>query len=132
MNNRKFSQNKAGDKSATHMPLISQNTLVYDRKNCRHITYLHFYSLYLKLLISQSQLSGIRKDTSTYRLSEINFVFEISRADCKRQKYSFSVYSIINLLTYTRTSSYRRTAMKNKLKIDMTQHRVISIHSKGR
>ena len=74
--------------------MISQNTLMYQRKYSIHISYLYSKSLYLKLLVSQSKLSGIRKYTLKYKLSEMNFVFEISRVECRRQKYSFSVYSV--------------------------------------
>ena len=90
----------------------------------------YFNSLYLKLLVSQSKLSWTRKGTWKYQLSEMNFDFEISRVDCRRQKYSFSVYSVDHPLTNTRRSSYRRTALNSYMK-DMTQHGVIAIHSKG-
>ena len=60
------------------------------------------------MLVSQSKLSGIIKDTLKYILSEMNFDFEISRVDCRKQKYYFSVYSVDNPLTNTRRSSYKR------------------------
>ena len=72
-----------------------------------------FQLLVSRLLVSQSKLSGIRKDTWKYKLSEMNFDFEISRADCRRQENSFSVYLVDNPLTYTRRSSYRRTALNS-------------------
>ena len=73
--------------------LISQNTLVYQRIYSRHISYLYFNSLYLKLLVSQNKLSGIRKDTLKYKLSEMNFDFEISRVDCISKENYFSHFS---------------------------------------
>ena len=67
--------------------------------------------------------SWMRKDTLKYKLSEMNFDFEISRINCRRQKYSFSVYSVDYPLTNTRRQLIRK---------DMTQHGLIAIHSKGR
>ena len=74
--------------STTHM----SNTDIskYSRVS-KDISYLYFNSLYLKLLVSQSKLSEIRKDTLKYKLYEMNFDFEISGVDCANQKYSFSV-----------------------------------------
>ena len=56
---------------------------------------------------------GSEKVILKYKLSEMNFVSEISRVDCRRQKYSFSVYSVDNPLTKTRRSSYGRTALNS-------------------
>ena len=112
MNYRKFSQNKTGD-TIICRTLISQDTLVYQRIYSRYISYLYFNFLYPKLRVSQNKLSGIRKDTLKYKLSEMNFDFEISRADCRRKKYSFYVSSVDNPLTYTRRSSYRRIALNS-------------------
>ena len=67
--------------------------------------------------------SWMRKDTLKYKLSEMNFDFEISRINCRRQKYSFSVYSV----DYPPTNTRRQLIRK-----DMTQHGLIAIHSKGR
>ena len=71
-----------------------------------------------QLIVSQtacisSILSWIRKDTLKYKLSEMNFDSEISRVDCRRQNYSFSVESVDYPLTNTRRSSYRRTALNS-------------------
>ena len=55
-----------------------------------HISYLYFNPLYLKLLVSQSKLSGIRKVTLKYKLSEMNFDFEISRVDYFKRKLLLS------------------------------------------
>ena len=67
-----------------------------------------------------SQIAGIskyiildQKNTLKYKLSEMNFEIEISRVDCRRQKYSFSVYSVDYPLTNTRRSYYRRTALNS-------------------
>ena len=57
---------------------------MYQRIYSRHISYLYFNSLYLKLLVSQSKLSVIRKDTLKYKMSELNFDFEIPRVDSRR------------------------------------------------
>ena len=68
---------------------------MYQRIYSRYIACLNSNSLYLKLLVSQGKLSGIRKDSLIYKMSGMNFDFKTSRADCRRQKYSFSVYSIL-------------------------------------
>ena len=75
------------------------------------IYYLYFNSMYLKLLVSQGKLTWVRKDTLKNKLSEMYFDFEISRVDCRIQKYS--VYSVDDPLTNTRGSSYRRTALNS-------------------
>ena len=43
------------------LSIYFKNTLVYQRLYSGHNSYFHVNSLYLKLLISQSKLSGIRK-----------------------------------------------------------------------
>ena len=114
MNYRKFSKKRRWySQLLICRTLISQNTLVYQRIYSRHIYYLYFNSLYLKLLVSQSKLSWIIKDTLKYKLSELNFDFEVSRVDCRRHKYSFSVYSVDYPLNNTRRSFYRRTALNS-------------------
>ena len=57
-------------------------------------SYIYFNSLYLKLLVSQSKLAGIRIDILKYKLSEMNFVFEISRVDCISKENCYSHFSI--------------------------------------
>ena len=81
----------------------------------RYIFYLYFNSLCLELLVSQSKLSGIRKDTLKYKLSEMNldlyiYIYIYGELTVE-DKIFFSVYSVDNLLTNTRRSFYRRTAL---------------------
>ena len=49
---------------------------------------------HFSLLISESKLSGIRKNTLKYTLSEVNFDFEISRVDCISKENYYSRFSI--------------------------------------
>ena len=74
--------------------LISQTTLVYQKIYSRHISCSYFNSLYLKLLISKSKLSGTRKVTLKYKLFEMNIYFEISRVDCISEENYFSHFNI--------------------------------------
>ena len=67
---------------------------MYERIYSRHIFYLYFNSLYLKLLVSPSNLSEIRKDILKYKLSEMNFDFEISRVDFVSKENHFSPFNI--------------------------------------
>ena len=116
MHYRKTSQNKLGDKSTTHMSntdISKCSRVSKDILQTHHSSFLYFNSLYLKLLVYQSKLSGIRRDTLKCKLSEMNLDFEIWRADCRRQKYSFSVYSVDNPLTNTFRSSYKRFPLAN-------------------
>ena len=83
----------------------------------KDILQTHLLSLF-QLLVSQT--AGIskyiildQKITLKYKLSEMNFEIEISRVDCRRQKYSFSVYSVDYPLTNTRRSYYRRNALNS-------------------
>ena len=115
MNYRKFSQNKAGDtinySYVEHWYLKILSCI----KGYALDTFPIFISTpcisncwYLKVHNLESE-----KDILKYKLSEMNFVFEISRDDCRRQKYSFSVYSVDNPLTNTRRFSYGRTALNS-------------------
>ena len=58
-----------------------------------HISYTYLNSLYLKLQLSQSKLSGIRINTMNYILSEKSFDFEVLRVDCtSKEKYYSHFY----------------------------------------
>ena len=75
----KYSQLKIQNISNTDISNHSISQRIY----FGHIFYLHVFtsqSFYLKLLISQSKFSGIRKFTLTYQWFRMNF--EISRVEC--------------------------------------------------
>ena len=73
---------------------------MYQRIYSRHISYLYFNSLYFQLQVSTSKLSGIRKDTLKYKMSKINFDFEISRVDCILKENYYSPFNIKNTYMY--------------------------------
>ena len=75
--------------------MIFQNTYVYPRIY-RHISNFHLNSLYLTLLVSQNKLSRIRKDSLKYKLSKMNFDFEISRVDFISKENYYSPFNIEN------------------------------------
>ena len=60
--------------------------------------------MYLKLLVSQSKLSGIQKDTLKYKLSEMIFDFEIRRVDYLKRTllllFQYKKYISITWNTY--------------------------------
>ena len=80
----------------------------------RHISYLYITSFYLKLLVSQSQLSGIRKDTLKYKLSEMNFDFEIPSVDCMSKENYYSYFKIKNTSQSLETPSHSPTFFSKK------------------
>ena len=84
----------------------------------KDILHTHLLSLFQFLVCQTAGISKFiildQKHTLKYKLSEMNFDFEISRVDCRRQKYSFSVFLVDNTLTKTRRSSYRRTALNSE------------------
>ena len=63
-------------------PLISKNIVQTELQ-----FYLHFNSCYLKLLLSQSKFSAIRKFTLRYQWFGKNFNFEITRVGSIRNYF---------------------------------------------
>ena len=94
MNYRKFSQNKAGDTiNYSCVQYLYLKILSCIKEYTLDTLPILINSLYLKLLVFQSKLSGIRKDTLKYKLSEMSFDLEISRVDYISNEKYYSHFS---------------------------------------